>query len=116
MGSDSWPILAVRTIQEIWRKKPLDFLLKVYQESWVMYTKTIIMPEKKDKPQNNIQIKNLPDSEIEIEGEISAEEFVAYRPQAIKNLGKDIEMPGFRKGNVPEKVAGNFHAQEIYES
>ncbi len=51
-----------------------------------------------------MQIKKLPNSEVEIEGEISADEFESYYKKTIQKLGKDAELPGFRKGYVPEKV------------
>ena len=54
--------------------------------------------------ENNIHIKKLPDSEIEIEGEISADEFESYYKKTIQKLGKNMELPGFRKGHVPEHV------------
>lgn len=49
-------------------------------------------------------IKKLPKSEIEIEGEIGTEIFESYFSKALKKLGDDIEMDGFRKGKVPESV------------
>lgn len=52
----------------------------------------------------NINIKKLPKSEVEIEGEIDADAFEAYYSKALKKLGENIEMPGFRKGKVPENV------------
>lgn len=47
-------------------------------------------------------IKKLPHSEIEISGEIPAQVFEGYRAKAISELNKDFELPGFRKGKVPE--------------
>ncbi|MAG12545.1 hypothetical protein CL630_01905 [bacterium] len=54
--------------------------------------------------ENNIQIKKLPNSEVEIEGEIPADEFESYYKKTVQKLGKDAELPGFRKGHVPENV------------
>ena len=51
-----------------------------------------------------VEIKKLEHSEIEIVGEIPAELFDKNREQAIKNLSKNIELPGFRKGHVPEAM------------
>jgi trigger factor len=51
-----------------------------------------------------INIKKLPKSEVELEGEIEAEVFEAYYPKALKKLGENIELDGFRKGKVPETV------------
>ena len=50
------------------------------------------------------EIKKLEHSEIEITGEIPAELFDKNRAQAIKNLNKEVELPGFRKGHVPENI------------
>ena len=52
----------------------------------------------------SVEIKKLEHSEIEIIGEIPAELFDKNREQAIKNLSKNIELPGFRKGHVPEAM------------
>ncbi len=49
-------------------------------------------------------IKTLPMSQVEITAIISSEEFDKTRSEAIKHIGKDVELPGFRKGHVPEKM------------
>ena len=51
-----------------------------------------------------VSINKLPKSEIEIEGEIDAEIFESYFKKALKHLGENAEMDGFRKGKVPESV------------
>ncbi len=51
-----------------------------------------------------ITIKKLPKSEVEIEGEIEADVFEAYFEKALKKLGENVEIDGFRKGKVPENV------------
>jgi len=51
------------------------------------------------------EIKALPSSEVEIRGEIAADEMSAEFERALKELAKEIELPGFRKGHVPEKIA-----------
>ena len=43
-------------------------------------------------------------SQVRIEGEIPFDELSKHRTAAIKHLGKDMEIDGFRKGNVPEKL------------
>ena len=50
------------------------------------------------------KITRLPQSEIEIEGEIAAEAFETYFKEALKRLGANLEIDGFRKGKVPENV------------
>jgi FKBP-type peptidyl-prolyl cis-trans isomerase (trigger factor) len=52
-----------------------------------------------------IEIKKLPESTVEIRGEISVKAFERFRPQAIKNITEHAEIPGFRKGRVPEQIA-----------
>jgi len=54
---------------------------------------------------NNLEIKKLDNAEVEISGEISADVFEQSRKQTVKNLSKDLSLPGFRKGHVPEDVA-----------
>jgi len=51
-----------------------------------------------------INIKKLPKSEVEIEGEIETDIFESYFEKAVKKLGENIEIDGFRKGKVPEQV------------
>ena len=51
-----------------------------------------------------ITIKNLPKSEVEIEGELEAELFENYFSQALKKISQTLELDGFRKGKIPESV------------
>ncbi|PIP68702.1 hypothetical protein CO033_01385 [Candidatus Nomurabacteria bacterium CG_4_9_14_0_2_um_filter_32_10] len=51
-----------------------------------------------------VTINKLPKSEVEIEGEIEADVFEAYFNKALKRLGENVEIDGFRKGKVPENV------------
>jgi len=51
------------------------------------------------------KIEKKPGSEIEISGEIPYEALVESEKQALKNIAGEIEMPGFRKGHVPEDIA-----------
>lgn len=48
--------------------------------------------------------KKLPDCELEILAEISEEDIKPYKDKAFKKIKEVAEMPGFRKGNVPEKI------------
>jgi len=50
------------------------------------------------------EIKNLPDSEVEIISEIEADVFEAEREKALKKLGDSVKIDGFRSGHIPEKV------------
>lgn len=49
-------------------------------------------------------VNKLPQSRIEIVASIPSEIFDATREKAIASLGQHVELPGFRKGHVPEKV------------
>jgi len=52
----------------------------------------------------NVKTKQLKGSEYEISATIPAEVIATYRTKAIKKLGNDVEIPGFRKGHVPEDM------------
>jgi trigger factor len=56
-----------------------------------------------DKPYTT-QIKELENSEIEIEGEIKADLLEKHRAKVIKEMKSGLEIPGFRKGKAPDKV------------
>lgn len=51
-----------------------------------------------------ILTKKLPKSEVEIEGELPSEIFETYFTKALKKIGENLELDGFRKGKVPESV------------
>ena len=51
-----------------------------------------------------IKVTKLPKSEVEIEGEISSELFEGYFDRAVKKLGENVKLDGFRKGKVPNNV------------
>lgn len=50
------------------------------------------------------KIKSLKGSEIEIEGEIDAAVLEAARKAVLEEARKDMVVPGFRKGNVPDVI------------
>lgn len=52
----------------------------------------------------NVKLKKLPKSAMEISAVVPKEEFDATRGEAIKHLGREIELPGFRRGHIPEKI------------
>src|SRR5687767_14981658 len=70
----------------------------------------------KEKTYANIKLKKLPSSEVEIEGEILKEEMDRCRKTAIEHMRKELELPGFRKGHVPELMVleklGEIHILE----
>lgn len=49
-------------------------------------------------------IEQLPDSEIKISGELPFVELESERSAALVELGRDVEIDGFRKGHVPTAV------------
>src|SRR3989338_119242 len=51
-----------------------------------------------------ITVKKLPKSEIEIEGELESELLENYYSPALKKMGATLELPGFRKGKIPDNV------------
>lgn len=63
------------------------------------------------------ELKHLPESEVEITGEIPAPEVGTYREQALAALGARVSIPGFRAGKAPramleERIAPGELAQE----
>jgi FKBP-type peptidyl-prolyl cis-trans isomerase (trigger factor) len=62
-----------------------------------------------------IDIKNkkaLPGSMIEIEGEIAYDVLAGYEERAVARILEEIELPGFRKGKVPEALM-RTHVSDI---
>ncbi len=49
--------------------------------------------------------KELPDSVVELSGEIPTEVLAPHRQHALEHIAAEIEMPGFRKGHVPADIA-----------
>src|SRR5689334_24635535 len=47
-------------------------------------------------------IKKLPDSEVEITAEILESHLEKYKEKAFKKIKEVAELPGFRKGHVPD--------------
>ncbi|MBM2817585.1 MAG: tig, trigger factor, trigger factor [Parcubacteria group bacterium] len=50
------------------------------------------------------KVSKLENSELEIEGEIGSEHLKSYRDKAFEKIKKEAELPGFRKGHVPESM------------
>ncbi len=55
----------------------------------------------------NVSIKKLPNSEVEIEAEIIAEELDSARTIALKQIKETVEIPGFRVGHAPENIVAS---------
>ncbi len=60
--------------------------------------------EQQTTSKHTVEIKKISGSRIEIKTSVSAEDFDATRSEAVKRIGADVALPGFRKGHVPEKV------------
>jgi len=50
-------------------------------------------------------VKELPESEVEIVGEVPFETVAEYREKALADIAEQIELPGFRAGHVPAALA-----------
>jgi len=57
-------------------------------------------------------VKKLSNSQIELKISIPAEEFKTFIEKAILNLGKDLEIKGFRKGKTPKEIVEKEIGQE----
>ena len=69
-----------------------------------------------NKHYTDIKITPLPDKELEIIGSITAEKMARTREKALRKFKETLEMPGFRKGNVPEAmVAGKIGEMKLIE-
>lgn len=62
---------------------------------------------------DNLEVLGLPESMVEIRGEISWETFSSYEKKALERLLPHIEVAGFRKGNVPEAIAKKQLGDEL---
>lgn len=60
--------------------------------------------EHKHKHLDNLKQEKLSDGNISITGELTLDVIKEARPEALKALGERVEIPGFRKGNIPEAV------------
>ena len=49
-------------------------------------------------------VNNISEAEIEILCEVDTETFEKERAQALERIGKEVSLPGFRKGHVPANV------------
>lgn len=65
-----------------------------------------------DKPYT-ITITSLPGSTVEIKGEISWNHVATFEDKAFEKLAAQIQLDGFRKGNVPKEVAKKHIPDEL---
>ena len=59
-----------------------------------------------------VKIDKLPQSQLELEIEVPAEELSVFVEQACSNLGKDLEIKGFRKGKAPKEIIEEHFGSE----
>lgn len=50
-------------------------------------------------------LKNLPESEVELTGDVPADIVGAYKDIALTQIAAELDVPGFRKGHVPQNIA-----------
>ncbi len=50
-------------------------------------------------------LKHLPESEVELAGEVPFEAIAPYRTHALSHIAEHLELPGFRPGKVPADMA-----------
>jgi FKBP-type peptidyl-prolyl cis-trans isomerase (trigger factor) len=50
------------------------------------------------------EITKLPQSQVELKIEVSAEDFQSFRDKAVLEMAKDFQKEGFRKGKVPKEM------------
>ncbi len=57
------------------------------------------------KNYEKVEVKKLPRSIVEIEASISPETIEPLFKEALRDIAKTLDIPGFRKGKVPENIA-----------
>lgn len=64
----------------------------------------------------NVLVTKLPKSEVEITVSVPPQKYTPYRAKALKNRLENLELPGFRKGHVPESTfISQFGEQAVLE-
>jgi FKBP-type peptidyl-prolyl cis-trans isomerase (trigger factor) len=58
----------------------------------------------KQKTYENLSVKKLDKSRVELSASIPVEMWEKFRSQALKNINETVTMDGFRKGMIPESV------------
>jgi FKBP-type peptidyl-prolyl cis-trans isomerase (trigger factor) len=72
---------------------------------WYIPPMSKLTPEILLKLTESFSQKSLPRSEVELSGEVPYEHILPFRAEALKEMVSTIELPGFRKGKVPESMA-----------
>ena len=63
--------------------------------------------------QYTVTITKNDDATVSIEGTLPWETFATFEKQAFERLGAHLELPGFRKGHVPEDIAKKHLGDEL---
>src|SRR4051812_20439472 len=58
-------------------------------------------------------VTDLPESRVRVEAEVPAEEVERSLQRAAQTLGKDLRMPGFRRGKIPPPVVIQRFGREV---
>src|SRR3989338_4729625 len=61
-------------------------------------------------------LKPLPESEVEMTGDIPFEALAPYRAKALAHIAEHMELPGFRPGKVPQEVALPKEWKKLHET
>lgn len=59
-----------------------------------------------------VEVKNLPNSEVELTITVPYEEYTKWQKKAIADIGKEVKIPGFRPGHVPEDIVKEKVSEE----
>lgn len=60
-----------------------------------------------------VKVTKHDDATIEMDCTLSWEAFAAFEKRALARLGEHLELPGFRKGHIPEEVVGKQLGDEL---
>ena len=52
----------------------------------------------------DVKVEKLKNSEVEIDGSIPFEELEKHRKEAVKKVGSEVKIDGFREGHIPENI------------
>ena len=64
-----------------------------------------------------VEIKKLPKSEVQLTITVPFETYKKWEKKAIEELSKEVKIPGFRSGHIPEDVIREkVHAEGIKEA
>ncbi len=62
----------------------------------------------------DVKIEDLPGSKVQLVGSLKEEMLAEARTEAVKQVQKEAELPGFRKGNVPEKELVKRYGEQFF--